>query len=73
MKDFEILEKNLGLQFKDKDILKQAFTHRSYLNENPDLKLEQNERLEFLGDHILKSILGKYLYKRFSKTRSIIH
>ena len=50
MKNFEELEKKLGLNFKNKDLLTQAFTHRSYLNENPDFKLEHNERLEFLGD-----------------------
>jgi ribonuclease-3 len=65
MKDFEILEKNLGLQFKNKDLLKHAFTHRSYLNENPELKLEHNERLEFLGDAVVELIVTAYLYKEF--------
>jgi len=65
MKDFEILEKNLGLKFKDKDILKQAFTHRSYLNENPDFKLEHNERLEFLGDAVIELIVTDHLYKDY--------
>ena len=60
---FEILEKKLGLKFKDKDILRQAFTHRSYLNENPDLKLEHNERLEFLGDAVIELIVTEHLYK----------
>jgi ribonuclease-3 len=65
MKDFEILEKKLGLTFKNKDILKQAFTHRSYLNENPSFKLEQNERLEFLGDAVVELIVTEHLYKEY--------
>jgi ribonuclease-3 len=65
MKEFENLEKNLGLRFKDKNLLKQAFTHRSYLNENPDEKLEHNERLEFLGDAVIELIVTEYLYKEF--------
>jgi ribonuclease-3 len=63
--DFEILEKKLGVHFKNKDILTQAFTHRSYLNENPDLKLEHNERLEFLGDAVMELIVTENLYKEY--------
>ena len=65
MMDFEILEKKLGLDFKNKDLLKQAFTHRSYLNENPDFKLEHNERLEFLGDAVIELIVTDYLYRQY--------
>ncbi len=65
MKDFETLEKKLGLEFKNKDLLTQAFTHRSYLNENPGLKLEHNERLEFLGDAVIELIVTDYLYKEY--------
>jgi len=65
MKDFSLLEKKLGLQFKNKDLLKQAFVHRSYLNENPELGLEQNERLEFLGDAVLELVVTENLYKKF--------
>ena len=65
MKDFAILEKKLGLKFKNKDLLKQAFTHRSYLNENPDFKLEHNERLEFLGDAVIELIVTEHLYKEY--------
>ena len=63
--DFEVLEKKLGVKFKDKDILRQAFTHRSYLNENPDLKIEHNERLEFLGDAVMELIVTEHLYKEY--------
>ena len=65
MKDFTILENNLGLKFKDQDLLKQAFTHRSYLNENPDLKMGHNERLEFLGDAVVELIVTEHLYKDY--------
>ncbi|MCX6721646.1 MAG: ribonuclease III [Candidatus Staskawiczbacteria bacterium] len=67
--DFSILEKKLGAKFKNKDILKQAFTHRSYLNENPGLKLEHNERLEFLGDAVMELIVTEYLYKEFPEKK----
>jgi len=65
MKDFSILEKNLDLNFKNKDLLMQAFAHRSYLNENPNFKLDHNERLEFLGDAVMELIVTEHLYKDY--------
>lgn len=65
MKDFSILEKKLNLKFKNKELLIQAFVHRSYLNENPDFELSHNERLEFLGDAILEHVVTEYLYKKY--------
>jgi len=65
MKELEVLEKKLGIKFKNKDLLKQAFTHRSYLNENPDFKLDHNERLEFLGDAVMELIVTEHLFKDF--------
>jgi len=65
MKDFEKFEKKLGLDFKNKQLLTQAFVHRSYLNENPDFGLEQNERLEFLGDAVMELIVTEDLYKKY--------
>lgn len=62
---WEILEKKLGIKFKNKGLLKQAFTHRSYLNENPNEKLDHNERLEFLGDAVMELIVTEHLYKEF--------
>ncbi len=67
MKDFSLFEKKLGLKFKNKDLLTQAFVHRSYLNENPEFNLEQNERLEFLGDAVLELVVTEYLYKEYPK------
>jgi ribonuclease-3 len=51
------------LTFKDEKLLRQALTHRSYMNENPG-ETGDNERLEFLGDAILNFISGEYLYQR---------
>jgi ribonuclease-3 len=65
MKEFEKLEKKLGLDFKNKKLLMQAFAHRSYLNENPDFGLEHNERLEFLGDAVMELIVTENLYKKY--------
>ena len=65
--NFSKFEEKIGIKFKDKNLLKQAFTHRSYLNENPSLALEQNERLEFLGDAILEMAITEYLYKKYPK------
>lgn len=65
MKDFSLLEKKLGLYFNDKNLLAQAFTHRSYLNENPKLDLSHNERLEFLGDAVLELAITEHLYKKY--------
>lgn len=62
--DFEKFEKRAGVTFKDKSLLKQAFTHRSYINENRGSALEHNERLEFLGDAVLELVITDYLYGR---------
>ena len=67
MQDFSALEKRLKLKFKDKNLLVQAFVHRSYINENPKFNLSNNERLEFLGDAVLELIVTEYLYKKYPK------
>lgn len=59
------LSKKLGITFKNPDLLQSAVTHRSYLNENRDYKLDHNERLEFLGDAVLELIITEYLYKNY--------
>jgi ribonuclease-3 len=65
MKDFSKLEDQLRIKFKNKDLLIQAFVHRSYLNENPNFRLSQNERLEFLGDAVLELLVSDYLYRKY--------
>ena len=66
MSDFSKLEEKLNLNFKNKDLLKQAFVHRSYLNENPNMDLEHNERLEFLGDAVLELVVTEYMYRNYN-------
>ena len=63
--DFSKFEKNIGINFKNKELLRQAFTHRSYLNEHRDSELVHNERLEFLGDAVLELIVTEYLYGKY--------
>ena len=65
MKDFSKLEKKLKVKFKNKDLIKQAVVHRSYLNEHPEFELDHNERLEFLGDAVLELVVTEYLYKNY--------
>ena len=59
------LESKIGFQFKNKDLLLTALTHRSYINENPSWRLDHNERLEFLGDAVLELVVTEYLYKNY--------
>ena len=61
---FDELQKNIGVQFTNSDLLKAAFVHRSYLNEMRTVK-ESNERLEFLGDAVLSFITSNFLYATY--------
>ena len=54
----------VGLGFKNLALLTRALTHRSYINENPDA-IEDNERLEFLGDAVLDFVVGAWLYHHY--------
>ena len=65
MSDLSKCEAVFGITFADKTLLQRALTHRSYVNENPDFPLEDNERLEYLGDAILDFVIGEYLYHHF--------
>jgi ribonuclease-3 len=65
MIQFSGFEKNTKIIFKDKNLLKQAFIHRSYINENPGSNLAHNERLEFLGDAVLELVVTDFLYKKY--------
>ncbi|NLK17605.1 MAG: ribonuclease III [Clostridiales bacterium] len=61
---FEVteVEKRIRYTFKDKNLLRQAFTHASYSNE---CHVPSNERLEFLGDSVLNFFIAEYLYKKY--------
>ncbi len=65
MKDFSTFEEAIGVNFNDKNVLIQAFIHRSYINENPKSGLEHNERLEFLGDAVIELVVTDYLYRLY--------
>ena len=58
----EDLQKRIGYQFKNVDLLKEALTHSSYANERKAKKLRHNERLEFLGDAVLSIVVSDYIF-----------
>lgn len=62
LKNIEKFENSLGYQFKDKKLLIEAITHKSYHHENPDKCLSYNERLEFLGDSVLGTVIAESLF-----------
>ncbi len=63
--DFSAFEKKIGRSFKNSRLLEQAFTHRSYLNENRQPGREHNERLEFLGDAVLELVVTEFLFAKY--------
>jgi ribonuclease-3 len=63
------LEFAMGYRFNDRNILCQALTHRSYVNEAGDKSVEDNERLEFFGDSVIDFYLSDQLYRRFPESR----
>ena len=65
MTDYEGLEEELGVSFNDKGLLTQALVHSSFLNENPGVFAESNERLEFLGDAVIGSAVAAELYSTY--------
>ncbi|OGG42831.1 ribonuclease III, partial [Candidatus Jorgensenbacteria bacterium RIFCSPLOWO2_12_FULL_42_11] len=62
--DLSNLEKKIKIEFKNRSLLKEALTHRSYLNENPKMG-PHNERMEFLGDSVLELITSEFLFKKY--------
>jgi ribonuclease-3 len=65
MRDFKEIADVLHLTFNNLDLLKEAFTHRSFLNEHRDWKTPHNERLEFLGDSILGFVVADDLIEKY--------
>jgi len=65
MKDLNQFEKIIGVEFNNKNLLQQSLTHRSFLNENKNLKGGHNERLEFLGDAVLELVITHYLFNEY--------
>lgn len=64
-KDFSAFERAINISFNEAELLRQAFTHRSYLNEHRGEVQGHNERLEFLGDAVLELVITHFLYKQF--------
>lgn len=64
----EGLIRRLGFTWNDQELLKQALTHTSYINEHKHLKLFSNQRLEFLGDAVLELVTSEYLFSRFPES-----
>ena len=63
--DYEKFAAHIGVTFNDIDLLREAFTHRSYLNEHRGTNLKHNERLEFLGDAVLELVITEYLFQKY--------
>lgn len=61
----EKIEKTIGEKFENKNLLVEAFVHRSFINENKDFPISSNERLEFLGDAILEFVVTEFLFSKF--------
>lgn len=61
-------ENKIGVQFRDRAVLREAFTHRSYINETREKGLDHNERLEFLGDAVVELAVTDFLYKKYPKS-----
>lgn len=64
-RDLAKLQSQLGITFKKADLLKQAFTHSSYVNEHRIAGHRDNERLEFLGDAVLELTISEFLYYQY--------
>lgn len=62
---FAAFEEKIGVHFKNRAVLREAFTHRSYINETREKGLEHNERLEFLGDAVVELSTTDFLYKKY--------
>jgi ribonuclease III len=65
--NFRYLQKKIGYEFCDQGFLEEALTHRSFTNEHPELKVNNNERLEFLGDAVLTLTLSHLLISKFPR------
>ena len=63
--DFNQFENKIGHHFNNQPLLEQAFTHRSYINENRASGREHNERLEFLGDAVLELVVTEFLFAKY--------
>lgn len=68
-KDYGTFEDRMGYRFRNSELLAEALRHSSYVNENADGGLRDNERMEFLGDAVLNLVVGHMLMQRFPDLR----
>ena len=71
-KQLRTLEREIKIRFKNYRLLIQVFIHASFLNEHPDFPLENNERLEFLGDAVLELVVSEYLYQHYREREGLL-
>jgi ribonuclease III len=71
-KQLNLLEQKIDIKFKKIDFLKNALVHRSYLNEHKNFALDQNERLEFLGDAVLELVVTDHLYRNYNEAEGVL-
>ncbi len=64
-KDFKAFQEHIGITFANEDLIRRAFTHRSYVNEHKQKNIKHNERLEFLGDAVLELVITEYLFEKY--------
>lgn len=64
-RDFKGIEEKIGYTFGNDALLREALTHRSYLNEHPDWPVPHNERLEYLGDAVAELVTTEFLFRKF--------
>lgn len=68
MEKLALFEEKIKVTFNDKTLLREAFTHRSYINETRERGLDHNERLEFLGDAVVELVVTDFLYKKYPES-----
>ncbi|MBR9979528.1 MAG: ribonuclease III [Desulfatitalea sp.] len=67
--DYHLLQERLGHRFNDPTLLKEALRHSSFVNEQFDIALRDNERMEFLGDAVLNLVIGHLLMRAYPELR----
>ncbi len=68
MSEYKEIEKIIGIKFKNPQLIQEALTHRSYLNEHREHTNNHNERLEFLGDAVLELVVTEFLFKNYNQS-----
>jgi len=67
--EYDLIEERLGYRFRNRDFLKEALTHTTYVNEHREQGQKDNQRLEFLGDTIINSIITTRLFLLFPEEK----